>query len=134
MNTLPTKLVVVALIAFLIGVCGTLVVQNDRGERGWGSTHTMSDGKMMYDNNTQGMHGAMGYMMDGLTGKTGDAFDKAFLSEMIVHHQGAVTMAEAALKDAKHAEIKDMAQAIISAQTTEITQMQDWQKAWYKAE
>ena len=67
----------------------------------------------------------------GLQGKTGDAFDQAFLSEMIMHHQGAVVMAQAALQNAKHQEIKDMARAIISAQTSEINQMQMWGKSWY---
>lgn len=80
---------------------------------------------------TPGMDHAMGGMISGLSGKTGDAFDKAFLAEMITHHEGAVVMAEAALKDAKHEEIRTMAGAIISAQTAEIKQMQDWLKEWY---
>jgi heat shock protein HslJ len=77
------------------------------------------------------MHGAMADMMAALDGKTGDVFDKAFLSEMIVHHEGAVEMAEAALRSAKHDEIKELATAIITAQTTEIAQMRSWQEAWY---
>lgn len=83
----------------------------------------MPDGSMM--------HNEMSNMMSGLTGKSGDDFDKAFLTEMIVHHEGAVDMANAALQNAKHAEIKTMAQAIISAQTSEIAQMKAWLKAWY---
>jgi uncharacterized protein (DUF305 family) len=47
-----------------------------------------------------GMSGAMAGMMSELNSKTGDDFDKAFLSEMIVHHQGAVQMAQAALSNA----------------------------------
>jgi len=70
-------------------------------------------------------------MMGGLSGRVGDEFDRAFLSEMIVHHQGAVEMAQAALQNAKHEEIRQMAQDIISAQTSEIQQMQSWQKSWY---
>jgi len=66
-----------------------------------------------------------------LEGKTGDAFDQAFLSEMIIHHEGAVEMAELALTNAKHQEIKDLANAIIGAQNEEISQMKGWQKAWY---
>lgn len=77
------------------------------------------------------MEMSMEGMMEGLAGKTGDEFDQAFLSEMIVHHEGAVAMAEAALVDAKHQEVKDMAKAIIAAQTTEISQMKAWLKAWY---
>jgi hypothetical protein len=50
---------------------------------------------------------------------------------MIVHHQGAVTMADEALKQAGRPEIKQLAEAIIKAQETEIKQMQDWRAAWY---
>lgn len=88
---------------------------------------------MMHDDKMggHGMQGSMDEMMEGLRGKTGDQFDQAFLSEMIMHHQGAVKMAEAALTGAKHQEIRDMAQDIISAQTGEIDQMRMWQKSWY---
>lgn len=96
-------------------------------------SHMMGSGMMMH-NGDMGMGGAMDNMMAGLEGKTGDAFDKAFITEMIMHHQGAVDMAEAALKDAKHPEIKTMANAIISAQTTEISQMKAWLKDWYGEE
>lgn len=78
------------------------------------------------------MHGAMTDMMAGLHGKTGDAFDQAFLSEMIVHHEGAIEMAEAALMHAKHDEIKRLAHAIITAQTKEIEDMRQWESVWYK--
>lgn len=74
-------------------------------------------------------------LMRGMTtmlkGKIGDELDKAFLQQMILHHQGAVEMAKL-LKDAKHEELKKFGEQIISAQSKEIKQMQDWQKAWYK--
>ncbi len=92
--------------------------------------HMMSNGQMM-QNDMMGMNDAMGSMINGLSGKTGDAFDKAFIDEMIVHHEGAVSMAQAALTNAKHQEIKNMASAIISAQTREIDQMKAWRLAWY---
>lgn len=88
----------------------------------YGTNPTNWDGNM-----TSSMNG----MMVGLEGKTGDAFDQAFLSEMIVHHEGAVDMAQSALVNAKHQEIKDLANGIISAQNKEITEMKAWQKAWY---
>ena len=50
---------------------------------------------------------------------------------MIVHHEGAVEMANLALTSAKHQEIKDLAKAIISAQNTEIASMKGWLKTWY---
>lgn len=93
--------------------------------------HMMSNGQMM-GNSSMDMGNAMSGMMNGLAGKTGDAFDKAFIDGMIEHHEGAVVMAEEALKNAKHQEIKDMANAIISAQTKEIDQMKEWRLSWYE--
>ncbi len=79
---------------------------------------------------SMGMGSSMDDMMKSMTGKTGDQFDATFLSSMIVHHEGAVSMAQEALKSATHEEIKMMAQDIISAQTKEIGQMKAWQKQW----
>lgn len=94
--------------------------------------HQMPDGSMMGNGGqTMSMEDMMASMNAELEGKTGDAFDQAFISEMIMHHQGAVEMAELALTNAKHQEIKDLANAIISAQNKEIADMKAWQKAWY---
>lgn len=92
--------------------------------------HVMPDGSNMETD--MSMEEMMSSMNAELAGKTGDEFDRAFMAEMIVHHEGAVGMAEAALTNAKHQEIKDMANAIITAQNAEIKQMQDWQKSWYE--
>ena len=72
----------------------------------------------------------MSGMVNELEGKTGDAFDKAFIEQMIPHHQGAIEMAKQAKTNAFHQEIKDMADDIISAQTKEINQMRQWQSSW----
>lgn len=77
------------------------------------------------------MSGSMSNMSNGLKGKTGTEFDKEFISEMIVHHQGAIDMANLALNNAERQEIKDLAKNIISAQNLEIDQMKQWQKNWY---
>jgi len=65
----------------------------------------------------------MDMMTENLRGKSGDEFDKVFLSEMIVHHQGAIDMAVLAKQSAKHDEIKKLADEIIAAQTKEINDM-----------
>jgi len=78
------------------------------------------------------MHGAMESMTMSLNGKTGDEFDKAFLSEMIVHHQGAVEMAKQALVSSKRPELLILANDIINAQNNEINMMQNWQNTWFK--
>lgn len=93
------------------------------------SSHMMPDGTMMGGGSD--MSSMMADMNLALQGKTGDAFDKEFLSEMIVHHQGAVQMAQLALANAKHQEIKNLANDIIAAQNKEIAEMEMWQKSWY---
>jgi hypothetical protein len=105
----------------------------------WGKDHMMRDEMMdtMMDGKYEGMmHGndhmsmSMTDMSEMLEGKTGDAFDKAFIEGMIPHHQGAIDMAELALQSAGHQEIKDLAKAIVAAQQQEIEQMQQWQQEW----
>lgn len=79
------------------------------------------------------MHGdsmSMQEMLEDLKGKTGDNFDEAFISLMIEHHQGAIDMANLAKVNAKHPEIKNLAEDIISAQTKEIEMMREWQSTW----
>lgn len=61
---------------------------------------------------------------------TGDDYDRYFIANMIAHHQGAVDMAKLALTNAKHQELKTMANDIVTAQTSEIDNMLAWQKAW----
>ena len=95
-----------------------------------GMTHRMADGSMMSNDNDMG--GMMRSMMSGLSGKTGDDFDKAFLSEMIVHHQGAVEMAKEVLAKSKRPELIKLANDIITAQTKEIDMMKGWQNTWFK--
>jgi len=73
---------------------------------------------------------SMNDMTKQLEGKTGDEFDKAFIAMMIVHHEGAVDMAELAKQNAKHDEIKKLADDIIAAQNKEITEMKSWQQSW----
>ena len=78
--------------------------------------------------NTSSM--SMSEMNTDLRGRTGDDFDKAFTSMMIEHHQGAIDMANLAAVNAKHDEIKELSKAIVTAQTNEIAQMQQWQMDW----
>ena len=92
--------------------------------------HKMPDGNMMY-NVGMDMDDMMEGMMSSLEGKTGDDFDKAFLSEMIVHHQGAVVMAEEVLKTSKRPELLKLANEIIAAQNKEIEMMTGWNKTWF---
>ena len=78
-----------------------------------------------------GMHGAMNEMTMGLSGKTGDVLDLAFLDEMIVHHQGAVEMAQTLLRNTERPELIKLGNNIITAQTEEIEMMRQWRKNWF---
>lgn len=90
----------------------------------------MDDDENTDDHGMMGMGSSMTDMMDTLEGKTGDTFDKAFISSMIIHHQGAIEMAQETRNNAKHDEIKNLADDIIKAQTAEIKQMRQWQSDW----
>ena len=69
-------------------------------------------------------------MVSSLEGKTGDAYDRAFVRAMIDHHQGAIDMAKLSEKQAKHQEVKDLSSTIIKAQEKEIMDMKQWQQWW----
>ncbi len=94
----------------------------------WGYPSTSADNMM--DHSAMGMMDDMAGMTAELEGKTGDEFDKAFIEQMIMHHQSAIDMAAPAEKNASRQEVKDLARGIISAQTAEIKQMKQWQKEW----
>lgn len=73
---------------------------------------------------------SMNDMTADLKDKTGDEFDKAFIANMIAHHEGAVDMAKLSAKNAKHEDIKKLSDGIITAQEKEITEMKQWQNDW----
>jgi len=88
------------------------------------------------DKNTGVMHGGHGGMMSGMnsdltTLRSTKNFDQVFIEEMIPHHQMAVTMAKDLIPNAKHPEMKKLAQVIIQAQNKEIQQMRAWYQKWY---
>jgi len=78
---------------------------------------------------TGGMNMEMGDME--LSTDTSVPFDQRFISSMVAHHQGAIAMAEEARTRAEHAEIKQLAEAIITAQESEVQQLQSWNQQWF---
>jgi len=73
---------------------------------------------------------SMDEMTNELKNKSGDEFDKAFLEQMIIHHQGAIDMANIVLQKSSRPELRKLAEEIIAAQTKEINQMKQWQMQW----
>lgn len=108
----------------------TLVIGLVLGYLFWGVGLTARDVRPMSPESS--MHTTMNGMMSGLSEKTGDEFDRAFLAEMIVHHEGAVAMANQVLATSKRPELLKLAHDIITAQTSEIKMMRDWQTLWFE--
>ena len=59
-----------------------------------------------------------------------NAADLSFAQQMIVHHQGAVEMADLAPSRAANQQVKDLAARIKAAQAPEIEQMTGWLTLW----
>jgi uncharacterized protein (DUF305 family) len=59
----------------------------------------------------------------------GETVDQAYIAKMIAHHQGAVAMAEIALRESSDPEVRRMAEAVIDTQTREIAEMRAWRPA-----
>lgn len=87
----------------------------------------MMDGTGMMDG--MGGNGMMSGMMGGMM--DGEMTDRMFLRMMIPHHQLAIDMAEDALVNADHAELKTLAQEIIDGQSAEIKEMAGYLREWY---
>ncbi len=117
-----------ALAAAIITAQQSEIANMQSWQKAWG--YPASSGPEMMDHSAMMMDDEMTMMSDTLDGLTGDAFDKAFLTAMIEHHQGALDMAGPGLTNAKHDEIKSLVSAILTTQTQEIKQMMEWQKDW----
>ncbi|GAB2729697.1 DUF305 domain-containing protein [Streptomyces bullii] len=55
----------------------------------------------------------------------GKAFDQLFLTLMITHHEGAITMATDVKAQGNNIQVEEMADEVIAQQTSEITRMRD---------
>ena len=55
----------------------------------------------------------------------GTEFDRAWITGMIAHHEGAIEMAADVLKDGKNAAVRTLANTITSGQDAEITEMKE---------
>lgn len=107
------------------------IAQMQQWRREWYGASDASSGGMVGGM----MAGMMGGMMDReqmrqMMGPSFD-FDRMFLQMMVPHHEGAIAMAEQALEEAEHAELKTLAQTIITSQHAEIEEMQRYPQQWY---
>ncbi|HEY9646282.1 MAG TPA: DUF305 domain-containing protein [Chroococcidiopsis sp.] len=101
-----------------------------------GSMAQMDHGSMGSPNSGSGMGTSNMPMDHGSTmsmdlGPTDENFDLRFIDGMVPHHEGAIAMAQEALEKSTRPEIRQLAEAIISAQEKEIAELKQWRSAWY---
>ena len=119
-----TNAKVMALAPKIKGAQGPEIARMSGWLTGWGAPvpgaaggHDMSGA----DTQPDGMMSAQ--QMTDLGTAKGSAFDRTWLQMMIKHHQGAVAMARIELAQGANPEAKQLAQAIIDSQSTEIAEM-----------
>ena len=133
MKTLLTKAWLLALllaVAFILAACGSAGGgQQGSGSGGGGEQGTAkkTGGSMAGMDHSQMSHGSMGMGSEGMGRQmlmeNGEYSDRRFIDAMVPHHQGAMAMAEVALKNAEHEEIKELSRNIISSQQAEIEEL-----------
>ena len=137
MTTLLTKAQLPALlfaVAFLLAACGNA----GGGQHGSGSAGHGEQDKAKETGGMAGMdhsnmdHGSMGMGTEGMARQmvmeNGKYSDRRFIDAMVPHHQGAVEMAEVALPNAEHEQIKQLSRNIISTQRAEIEELKSIKK------
>jgi uncharacterized protein (DUF305 family) len=92
--------------------------------RGWLKTHGQKESGGGHD------HAAMPGMateaqLEELRAARGKAFDRLFLTLMITHHEGAITMATDVKAQGNNVQIEEMADDVVAQQTSEITRMRE---------
>jgi len=85
----------------------------DQPEKGDGHTHATMPGM------------ATEAQLKKLRAAKGKAFDELFLTLMITHHQGAITMATEVKGQGNNIRIEEMADDVVAQQTSEINRMRD---------
>ena len=129
MKTLLSKAWTLALlptVALILVACGGA----GGGQQGGGSAGdggAEKTGGMAGMDHSQMDHGSMdmgsGGMAREMVMQNGRYSDRAFIDAMVPHHQGAVEMAEVALENAEHEEIKQLSRNIVSTQRAEIEEL-----------
>jgi uncharacterized protein (DUF305 family) len=131
LKTLLTRTWLLALLlaaAFILTACGGAGGdQQGSGSGGEQGTADKTGGSMAGMDHSQMGHGSMdmdsGGMARQMVTENGKYSDERFIDAMVPHHQGAIAMAEVALKNAEHEEIKELSRNIVSTQRAEIEEL-----------
>jgi uncharacterized protein (DUF305 family) len=110
-------------VAFLLAACGG-AGSGQQGNESGGGHGQMDHGQMGHGSMDMGSNG----MAKQMVMENGEYSDRAFIDAMVPHHQGAIAMAEVALKNAEHEEIKELSRNIVSTQQSEIEELKSIKK------
>ncbi len=121
---MKTQTILIVVIALLVGgIGGYLFSKSERYQSmvGMGGQERYQNEAPTTDApNAHGMHG----MNTTLS-------EKEFVEGMIPHHEEAVDTAKQVIARGESSEVKELAEAIVTAQEKEIADMKTWYKAWY---
>jgi uncharacterized protein (DUF305 family) len=130
--------IIITLLVLIIGLLvGYAFGTNNSPSISWMNDMHREAGEHMndYNDNLIREDGAMQHSMDemmlGFRGKSGEAYEEAFLRGMIVHHLGAIRMAENLLEETERPELEELAQNIIESQSQEVETMKGWLEEWF---
>ncbi|PPF39347.1 MULTISPECIES: DUF305 domain-containing protein [unclassified Rathayibacter] len=98
---------------------GPEIAQLEEWISAWGAEDSMSG----MDHSMDGMMSDED--MSSLESATGAEAETLFLEQMMMHHEGAVEMAQTEVDEGQNADAIDMANTIVQTQTEEIATMQD---------
>ena len=122
-------LVLLVAVAFILAGCGG--AGGSQQGSGSGDDQGTGGGMAGMDHGQMG-HGSMGMGSEGMARQmvmeNGKYSDERFIDAMVPHHQGAIAMAEVALDNAEHEEIKELSRNIISSQQAEIEELKSIKK------
>lgn len=133
--------IIIGLLALIVGLLlGYFFGANNMPHRGFFSNESMYEemGEHTggsYEDEIVNGDGEFMHMMDEMMligrGRTGDAYEEAWLRGMVVHHLGAIRMSENLLQQTDRPELIELANNIIESQSAEVEQMKDWLKSWF---
>ena len=133
MKTILTKpslsLALLLAVTFMLAACGSAGGGQQGGESAsdGGRGTDKKTGDMGGMNHSKMDHGSMdmgsGDMARDMVMESGRYSDERFIDAMVPHHQGAVEMAQVALKNAEHEEVRQLSEDIVSAQEAEIEEL-----------
>ncbi|MEN9710572.1 MAG: hypothetical protein RL441_564 [Actinomycetota bacterium] len=121
----------VTIIVILVGLLAFILGRASTGYGWFGHDGNMMNGQMGVQDDFDHQRRAddrhqMGGMMRGAGSGALSGADVMFLQMMIPHHQQAVDMSDLAIKTSKNASLLKIANAIKTAQTSEIAEMHKW--------